>query len=285
MKTYFRDEMIVTPQELTIPSHEKTRRLLSKLKRDRRPELIQDFATIPLEKWYAVHDPDYVNSVASVNIDLFEAASIPVSESMSTAIGLCSASLVAATFAALESGCAFSPTCGFHHAHWAQPGVFCLLNALPLAALEALSTRSVQKVLILDCDYHRGNGTNDILARLNDDRIVHNSLGYKFSRPSHAIAYLEEIANVCKSIERGEFGLVIYQAGMDVLLDDPAGGGILTLDQIRARDECVFSACRRGKVSIVWNLAGGYTMPREDGTDVVVEGHLNTYDCAIEHFG
>ena len=284
MKTYFRDEMIVTPQELTIPSHEKTLRLLNTLKQHRRPELIADFPLLPLEQWLGIHDAHYVRSVANANIDAFQAASVPVSDRMVTAIGLNAASMVAATSAAIEFGCAFSPTCGFHHAHWAQPGVFCLLNALPLAARHSLSTLAVRRVLILDCDYHCGNGTKDILARLNDDRIVHNSLGYRFKRPSHAMAYLEEIDRVCKSIQRSEFGLVIYQAGMDVLLGDPAGGGILALDQIGARDDLVFSACRRGKVPIVWNLAGGYTLPQDDGVDVVVKGHLKTYDCAVEHF-
>ena len=72
---------------------------------------------------------------------------------------------------------------------------------------------------------------------------------------------------------------------MDVLLGDPAGGGILSLDEIRTRDTLVFSACHHGNVPIVWNLAGGYTNPDSNGRDVVLEGHLNTYDCAVEHFG
>lgn len=284
MKTYFRDEMIVTSRELTIPSHEKTFRLLHALKQRRRPELIADFSSIPLEQWRGIHDAHYFRSVADANIDAFQAASVPVSDCMVTAIGMNAASLMAATSAAIEFGCAFSPSCGFHHAHWAQPGVFCLLNALPLAARHSLSTLSVRRVLILDCDYHCGNGTNDILGRLDDDRIVHNSLGYRFNRPSHASAYLGEIDRVCKSIQKSEFGLVIYQAGMDVLLDDPSGGGVLSLDQIGARDELVFSACRRGTVPIVWNLAGGYTLPRKDGVDVVVEGHMQTYDRAVANF-
>lgn len=285
MKTFFRDEMVVAPQELTIPSHEKTLRLLNKLTRDRRPELVASFPTIPLDQWTGIHDLYYVSSVHEADIDMFEAASVPLSDRMVAAIAYSAASMVAATSAALEFGCAFSPTSGFHHAHWARPGVFCLLNALPLAARLALCSPSVNRVLILDCDYHRGNGTNDILARLDDTRIVHNSLGYKFSRPAHSKAYLQEIERVCASIEKSSVDLVVYQAGMDVLLGDPAGGGILTLEKTRVRDTLVFSACRRGRVPIVWNLAGGYTSPRTNGVDLVVTGHLNTYDCAVENFG
>jgi acetoin utilization deacetylase AcuC-like enzyme len=90
---------------------------------------------------------------------------------------------------------------------------------------------------------------------------------------------------VCESIEKRNVDLVIYQAGMDVLIGDPAGGGVLSLDETRTRDALVFSACRGGQVPIVWNLAGGYTLPGKNGIDIVVSGHLNTYDCAVEQFG
>jgi acetoin utilization deacetylase AcuC-like enzyme len=285
MKTFFRDEMIVIPEEWTIPSHQKTFRLLTALRQRRHLELVAHFPPVAIGQWIGIHDPSYVRSVFDADTDTFHAASTPMSTQMLEAIGHCTASMIAATSAALEFGCAFSPTAGFHHAHKAQPGVFCLLNALPLAARFALSSPSVNKVLILDCDYHRGNGTNDILAHLNDRRIVHNSFGYKFTRPSHANAYLQEIERVCASIARREVDLVIYQAGMDVLIGDPAGGGILSLDEIRTRDALVFSACRDGHVPIVWNLAGGYTSPETNGGDRVVAGHLNTYDCAVEQFG
>jgi acetoin utilization deacetylase AcuC-like enzyme len=212
MKTFFRDEMIVVPSELTIPSHQKTFRMLTALQQQRKLELVADFQPIAPEQWIGIHDSSYVRSVAKADAETFYAASIPASQCMSDAIGHSAASMVAATSAALESGCSFSPTCGFHHAHWAQPGVFCLLNALPLAARLALTHTLVNNVLILDCDYHRGNGTEDILARLDDARIVHNSLGYKFSCSSQASAYLQEIDRTCQSIRNSDFDLVIYQA-------------------------------------------------------------------------
>ncbi|MCG6157075.1 hypothetical protein [Rubinisphaera margarita] len=285
MKTFFRDEMVVVPHDLTIPAHEKAFRLLNRLRQGRQLELVSNFAPLPITQWTGIHDLTYIRSVFDADVNLFEAASIPVSDLMVAAIRDSAASLFAATAAALATGCAFSPTSGFHHAHWAHPGVFCLLNALPLAARHALSYPTVNKVLILDCDYHCGNGTDDILARLDDNRIDHHSLGYKFTRPTHAQAYLQEMERVCESISDRIFDLVIYQAGMDVLLGDPAGGGILSLDALRRRDELVFSACCDAEVPIVWNLAGGYTLPDGSGADAAVEGHLNTYDCAVAIFG
>lgn len=80
MKTFFRDQMIVIPQALTIPSHEKTFRLLSVLRQDRQPELIADFPPVDADHWAGIHDPSYVMSVTKGDIDTFDAASIPVSD-------------------------------------------------------------------------------------------------------------------------------------------------------------------------------------------------------------
>ena len=103
-------------------------------------------------------------------------------------------------------------------------------------------------------------------------------------RRSQSAEYLLEIDRICNSIASGDFGLVIYQAGMDVLLGDPAGGGLLTLSQTRERDCRVFTACSRASTPVGWNLAGGYRRPAESGYDLAVQGHLNTFNCAVQAF-
>lgn len=142
------------------------------------------------------------------------------------------------------------------------------------AAHSVLERDSVDSVLILDCDFHRGDGTDAILVRLGDDRIHHESLGFCYSRRHQASSYLADIQRIANNIESGRFDFVIYQAGMDVLLGDPAGGGILSFDETRHRDQIVFSACSRSSTPIVWNLAGGYQAVTENGFDAVVEGAL-----------
>ena len=49
-----------------------------------------------------------------------------------------------------------------HHAPAARAMGFCLFNNVALAALHALRTHGLERVLILDWDVHHGNGTNDI---------------------------------------------------------------------------------------------------------------------------
>ena len=88
--------MVVLPQELTIPSHEKTFRLITVLKQKRRPELVTDFQPLAFDQWIGIHDRSYVRSVAEADADTFYAASIPLSNCMVAAIELSAASMVAA---------------------------------------------------------------------------------------------------------------------------------------------------------------------------------------------
>lgn len=283
MDTFFRHEMLVASSEFSIPAHQKTSRLIAALGDHPSLNLIDNFLPIEVDDWLGVHSREYVNAVHQVDVGTFQSATIPPSKEMKVAIQYCAGSIVAAAVSAIESGCAFSPTSGFHHARWDAAGVLCLLNALPLAASRALEQLGPGRVLILDCDFHRGNGTEDILARMNESRIAHKSLGYRFNNKSQDVDYMNEIERTCGKILNSNYALVIYQAGMDVLLGDPSGGGILTLEQTRERDEMVFSACRNSEVSIVWNLAGGYIEPTTSA-DVIVEGHLNTFNAAVKAF-
>ena len=284
MQTFFRDEMVVSASDLTIPSHEKTLRLISALNQRDDVQIVDAFEPLPWQCWNATHDEDFVRLVSNVDAATFDAASIPASGLMATSISYSAGSMLAAASSALEDGCAFSPTAGFHHAHWSRPGPFCALNALPLTSRLLLDRSSVGSVLILDCDFHRGDGTDDILTRLADDRIHHESLGFRFNRPEQASSYMAEIERISKNIESRDFDFVIYQAGMDVLVGDPAGGGILTLAEASERDLAVFAACYKASTPIVWNLAGGYHLIRADGYDAVLQGHLNTYHCASRTF-
>lgn len=51
-----------------------------------------------------------------------------------------------------------------HHALPGRAMGFCLLNAVAIGALHALSTGSVERVAVVDFDVHHGNGTQAILA-------------------------------------------------------------------------------------------------------------------------
>jgi acetoin utilization deacetylase AcuC-like enzyme len=134
----------------------------------------------------------------------------------------------------------------------------------------------VRLVMILDCDQHFGDGTEQILERLDLAGSVENiSFGQWFGRPTDASAYLTELVQQVSRLPG--FDLVLYQAGADVHVDDPLGG-VLTTEQMIERDRVVFEAPVKAGVPIAWNLAGGYQEPLSR----IVTLHVNTmHQCAL----
>lgn len=143
-----------------------------------------------------------------------------------------------------------------------------------VAALKLKAENRVQRVAILDSDYHYGNGTEDIIGALKIDWIRHVT-GY--SNEANVPRYLANLADVVRRF--ADCDLLLYQAGADPHEDDPLGG-FLTTSQLAERDRIVFSMARRIGLPVVWNLAGGYQDPFEN----VLEIHRNTMAAARDAF-
>lgn len=163
--------------------------------------------------------------------------------------------LSAARWAVDNQRAACSPTSGFHHAEWDTAMGFCTFNGLMVAALALKEEGRVERVGIIDCDAHYGNGTEDIRNRMGIDWLVHRTMGMRFqiqerASPGAFERWLAEAVEACR-----DCSLVLYQAGADPHVDDPYGG-VLTSTQMSERDRVVFEAFA-GK-ALVWNLAGGY---------------------------
>lgn len=162
----------------------------------------------------------------------------------------------AAVHVARHGGVAASPTSGFHHAHYDGGGGFCTFNGL-VVAVRALQTRGLaRRVGILDCDVHFGDGTTEILERLQVPDVHHWTFGAQYGAPEQGEQFLAALPEVLAGFERCE--VVLYQAGADPFVDDPLGG-VLTNDQLRRRDRLVFQHFARVGIPVAWNLAGGYT--------------------------
>lgn len=74
--------------------------------------------------------------------------------------------------AARTGDSSFSPTSGFHHAHWGSARGFCTFNGLMVAALALREAVADARIAILDCDCHYGDGTEDIIARTSSSAWV-----------------------------------------------------------------------------------------------------------------
>lgn len=178
---------------------------------------------------------------------------------------------------ALQHGMAASFTSGFHHAHYDRGGGFCTFNGLMVTALLLHREQRVRRVMILDLDYHYGDGTQQIINLLGVDWIRHETFGRVFHDGE---TYLQALGRV----DWSELDLVIYQAGADVHVEDPLGG-VLTTKQMERRDRTVFETAHRVGVPIAWNLAGGYRRDAQGTIFQVLTLHEQTFRIASEVYG
>ena len=127
------------------------------------------------------------------------------------------------------------------------------------------------RVGILDCDWHYGDVTDDIIRRLKPTGdIVHQTNGAQSLRDSdHYFSWLD---SAMQQLQEAEVDLILYQAGADAYgadayIDDTLGG-LHTNEELSKRDSRVFERCCHDKLPIAWNLAGGYQRAAvgQDGT-------------------
>jgi acetoin utilization deacetylase AcuC-like enzyme len=171
-----------------------------------------------------------------------------------------------------------SPTSGFHHACYAEAMGFCTFNGLMVAAAILHQESKVAHVGIVDFDAHWGNGTDDIMKRLEIDFVQHYSL-QRESLHRHPERFLQMLPDLLQIFRLND--VIFYQAGADPHVDDPFGEMKFTTAQLAERDRIVFETFRRLEIPVVWNLAGGYQTPIEK----VLEIHDNTAKAHVAVFG
>ncbi len=227
------------------------------------------------------HDPDYVDDVLTLKADNgFGNRSPAVAESLPWTTG----AMIAAARAATKETPVCALVSGFHHAGysgWRELGYFCTFNGLAVTAAKLLDEGTVDKVCIIDCDQHWGNGTDNILMQLPNlrSRVGHMTFGKDFSRPEHAEEYLSWLGpnGLCAYLlHRWQPDLVIYQAGVDAHRNDPYGG-VFDDVGLYERDLRAFRLFRSLGLPVAWNLAGGYQLSPDGSPDKVVQLHLASF--------
>lgn len=190
-----------------------------------------------------------------------------------------SGAMLAAAREALRNGTvAIAPCSGFHQAGFRASGGFCTFNGLLVAAQVLKAAGEARRVGILDFDQHYGEGTDDIIQRLDLDYIDHYSAGHEWGRPHQADEFLAAIPDIMACMAGCD--LILYQAGADPHVDDPLGGW-LTTDQLTERDRIVFETARAMRVPVAWNIAGGHQRPLRKVLDI----HDNTLRACWAVFG
>ena len=227
---------------------------------------------VSIEQLARAHDRTFVTDVlAGKRKNGFGNRSPAVAASLPYTSG---AMLAAARAAIAANSVAVAPCSGFHHAGYDHVGGFCTFNGLMVTACALRDEGLAGQVGILDFDEHWGDGTDDIIKRLNANWVLHYSAGAHWDAPDQSEQFLKAIPKLLESM--ADCDVLLYQAGADPHIEDPLGGW-LTTAQLRERDRLVFESSERYGVAIAWNLAGGYQEPLSK----VLEIHDNTMlECA-----
>lgn len=174
---------------------------------------------------------------------------------------------------AFAHGLACNAAGGTHHAFRDAASGFCLLNDLAIAAQYALDRGLAQKVLIIDCDVHQGDGTASIFA--DEPRVFTcsfhcdknfpfrkqvSNLDVPLPRGTEDAAYLDQIHDIVpRLLDDVAPDLVLYDAGADVFSGDRLGHLALSLEGMMLRDLFVLRSCAARTIPTATVIGGGYS--------------------------
>ena len=259
-----------------------------------------DFQTPPAATFAELtraHAPDYVLRVEQGELTPQEIRVIgfPWSPEMVERSKRSSGATLAACRTALNEGASANLAGGTHHAFYDRGEGYCVFNDAAIAARTLVAESIVERVLIVDCDVHQGNGTAAILS--GDEHIftfsIHGANNFPFRKETSNLdieladgtddmAYEQALARgLHQSFAANAPQLVIYLAGADPFEDDKLGKLKLTKQGLMRRDEMVFEYCRTRNVPVAIAMAGGYARNIYD----TVEIPANTVIAARRIFG
>lgn len=238
------------------------------------------------------HDAGYLQRVIQGRLDAQEARRIgfPWSPAMVERSRRSAGATLAACRTALVEGCGVNLAGGTHHAFRDHGEGFCVFNDAAVAALNLRASGQVERLAIIDCDVHQGNGTAAILAQRPDCYTfsIHGARNYPFEKQQSDLdvelpdgtgddAYLDALQQALAQVMQAAAPqLLIYLAGADPYADDRLGRLQLSKAGLAARDQLVFDTARQHGLPIAIAMAGGYGRQIDDTVDI----HVQTVETA-----
>lgn len=243
------------------------------------------------------HDTHYVQRVFSGTLSRQEVIRIgfPWSPQLVERSRRSSGATIAAAHRALHDGVGINMAGGTHHAGRDFGGGFSIFNDSAITARDLQASNLAEKVLIIDCDVHQGNGTADICA--GDPTIftfsIHGEKNFPFRKVASNLDiglpdgtqdddYLETLDIALErifAVFAPDF--VIYQSGADPFVGDRLGKLSLTREGLARRERLVLDYCSKDGLPVAISMGGGYAESVEDIVDI----HLQTIRIAAEYAG
>jgi len=230
--------------------------------------------TAKLKLLEAAHCPEYLNRFINNQMDSKELRrmGLPWSEGLLRRSLISPVGTLLTCQLALKHKIACHLAGGTHHAHYDFASGFCIFNDLAIAANSLIAQGKVKKVLIFDVDVHQGDGSARILA--NQPQVftcsVHCEKNFPVRKANSDLdinvpvgatddLYLQMmIDGFEQALALSKPDFIIYDAGVDVFVDDPLGLINLTLQGIRQRDHYVLKRCLQLNIPVATVIGGGY---------------------------
>lgn len=247
----------------------------------------EDFCVPPAasdEEIARAHCPDYLRRVVTGTLSDAEIRrigfpwSLPMVERSRRSAG----ATLAAARAAFESGGSGNLAGGTHHAGFDFGSGFCVFNDAAITARALQAEGLAQRVMLIDCDVHQGDGSAQIFQ--NDPSVftfsIHGAKNFPFRKQasdldvdlpdattdSDYLAALDDALAECFARFTPDFA--IYLAGADPFEDDRFGRLKLTKAGLRRRDEKVFGELVARGLPFAFAMAGGYARNITDTVDI-----------------
>ena len=222
----------------------------------------------------SVHCPDFVDAFCDGRLDAKALRRIGFPWSEALVKRTCceiSGTLLTAEIA-LQQGIAVSCAGGTHHAHYDFGSGFCIFNDLAITARSLISRGLVTRVAIIDLDVHQGDGTASLCGAWPDvytfsmhagsnfpARKARSDLDVALPDGTNDDAYLRELATHVPTILRSfNPGLVLYDAGVDIHVEDTLGNLAVTDGGLYRRDALVLDQCAAMGIPVAGFVGGGY---------------------------
>jgi acetoin utilization deacetylase AcuC-like enzyme len=175
-----------------------------------------------------------------------------------------------AAYEAAASGTAVNLAGGTHHAFADRGEGYCVFNDVAVAARSLLAARRCERIAVIDCDVHQGNGTAAIFC--GDSAVftfsIHGEKNFPLVKQTSDLdialpdgatdeQYLHRLEAALDLVfARHDPDFVFYVAGADPYAGDRLGRLALTIDGLYERDRMVLERC--DGIPVVACMAGGY---------------------------
>ena len=228
----------------------------------------------PLDSIELVHTPEYVRAYCEGTLEpkAQRRIGLPWSSALAHRTRIAIGGTILAAELALEHGCACNTAGGTHHAFPSYGSGFCIFNDLAIASRVLQNRGLVNKILIVDCDVHQGDGTAFIFQ--DDDSVftfsMHCEANFPGTKQQSDLdvplpigldddGYLQILANYLPDLlTQVKPDLVLFDAGVDTHVSDRLGKLSLTDWGIYRRERMVLSTCKAGGYPVASVIGGGY---------------------------